>query len=129
MQACSHAPFTQRSAVQPLSSVQSASVAHSAVPGVGVATTPGTHAQLPSATMSQWPSPMMAGQAPPFGQGGMKVHEPPHDDALPHCGTGVAGGVGTSATQSHCPFDVTSHCPSRTRTNDPLQILPGGQGT
>jgi hypothetical protein len=111
--------------VQPLSSVQSASVAH---PGVGVATTPGMHAQLPSAPMSQWPSPMMAGQGPPLGHGGTKVHAPPHD-ALPHCGAGVAGGVGKSATQSHCPFDETSHCPSRTRTNGPLQTFPGGQGT
>ena len=45
-QSCSHAPFTHRSAVQPLSSLQSASLAHT---GGGVGFSTGMHWQLPSA--------------------------------------------------------------------------------
>jgi len=96
-QACSQTPFTHRSAVQALSSPQSASAAH---PGVGVSLASGMQPQLPSAARSQWPAKTTAGHANPGGHRGEKKHGPPHA-ALLHCGVGVAGGVGKTGTQLH----------------------------
>lgn len=126
-QSCSHSPFTQRSAVHALSSLQSTSDEH---PGVGVGGVSATHSHAPVASAMHCPgraTSARSGQTSPGGHVGNTTHRPPHITSL-HCGVGVAGAVGCTGTQSQLPSAVIVHCPCRSGTSGPLHTLPSGHG-
>jgi len=99
--------------------------------GVGVAAGCGTHSQLPSEMMVHCPS--MNGRSGPL-QSSPDGHatptpmvQRPPQVAPPHCGVGVAGGVG--GTHSQLPSEAMVHCPTTNGPSGPLHSSPEGHGT